>query len=715
MTLALLSRPSTTSRKHRRRGSFSRIPDLDGLRAIALTLVVLYHLFGHGRVSGGVDVFLFVSGLVLALSLHAAAARGKTSAVLSRWGRTFGRLAPPAATVLIAVIVLAFTVLAPWEREQTLIEVISAALYFENWQLIWSQLAYGAAGPEASPVQHFWSLSVQGQVIIVVPLVVGVIFALRRTIRKPGQVAWGLLALATLASFIYATAAQPADPARIYFDTFARFWEFGVGALLAGVLRAGAALPPFAALPLGWLGLAAVLFSGFIVDGASAYPGPAALVPVGGAALVVLSVRSPTPFTVSNMLRARAFVAFSKISYSLYLWHWPVLIAYLTIDSASSDGVNALGAIVVLGISLVLAVLTWFLVERPVNAVIRADSRSRRSGLISLLSIGLVAAIGSALLVNAVGRGADESIATATSGDGAVVVEDCRGAAVLDPLRGECDASDFVGTEPLPEPALLARDDANRPACWATASESTLDICELGPTDAAVRLLAVGDSHNNTLVGAYEMIASSRGWRIDVAGREGCDWSHAYRDQATDQRVQQCLDWVNLVDEHVAATAYDAIVVMHSSRAAYRAAPDSEKLPDDDPVVEELRRDGLVQAWATRPDPSVPIIAIRDNPIFPSGQLDCVLDERSIANGECDFPREDVLLDDGNAAAVAEDPNAHLIDLTEYMCEESTCSMVVGGVIVTRDGFHLSATYARSLAPYLDRALAAMVEPISST
>lgn len=181
-----------------------RIAEIDGLRAIALTLVVLFHLFGHGRVSGGVDVFLFVSGVVLALSFAAAIDRGHRIGFVRRWGRTFSRLAPPAAVVLLAVVVMTFTILPPWSREQNLTEVGSAAVYLGNWQLIASQLAYGAAGPETSPVQHFWSLSIQGQLLIVIPLIVAGVFALRRLVRRPGLVVWVLGIAATVASFAYA-------------------------------------------------------------------------------------------------------------------------------------------------------------------------------------------------------------------------------------------------------------------------------------------------------------------------------------------------------------------------------------------------------------------------------------------------------------------------------------------------------------------------------
>src|SRR5690606_6066818 len=107
------------------------------------------------------DVFLTVSGFLLTLSLARAVTNDEPLGIVPRWGRTFARLAPPAALVLIAVTFASLTVLSPWMRSQTLGEVVATALYVENWQLIRTQLAYGAAGPDTSPLQHFWSLSVQ--------------------------------------------------------------------------------------------------------------------------------------------------------------------------------------------------------------------------------------------------------------------------------------------------------------------------------------------------------------------------------------------------------------------------------------------------------------------------------------------------------------------------------------------------------------------------
>lgn len=671
----------------------SRLGEIDGLRAVALTLVVVYHLFGQGRVSGGVDVFLFVSGVVLALSFERSFARGGAPEVGKRWARAFARLAPPAALVLLAVMAMTYAILPPWQREQSLNEVMSSALYVENWQLIASQLSYGAAGPETSPVQHFWSLSIQGQLIVVIPLVVAAIFAARAWLPRPVVTIRVVVVVATISSFAYAAIFHAADPSVAYFDTFARFWEFGLGLVVGTSLARGVRLPRAGSALLGWAGLGAVLLSGVVVDGSLAYPGPLALLPVCGAALVVLSIPHGTPGP-ALALRSPAFGALSKVSYSLYLWHWPVLIGFLVLAERVDGVVGWRGAMAVLAMSTALAVGTWWLVERPL---------ARRLPTLPPLASGAVAVIAITLVVAVAIIGVVAPRAAGRAGEGPSAEQTCLGAAAMDTLRPECADAFDPAAPPVQDLERLSEDDDNRQECWGSQGENPNAMCTLGPAEGYSRhLLAIGDSHNNVYLSVYEQIAEANGWRIDVAGKPRCHWTKAVRVMGKGESARECARWNEFVRGYVAATALDAIVVTNSSRATY-VVPEGESL-------EEVRADGYASAWAERPDVDTVIIAIRDNPIFPPASLACVLDGERMKRGECALPRGEALVEDGLAEGVARDPNARLIDLTDYMCEPTRCSFVVGGVLVTRDGSHLTATFARSLEPYLNRAMRGALE-----
>lgn len=655
-----------------------RIAEIDGLRGISLTLVVVFHLFGHGRVSGGVDVFLTVSGFLLTLSLGRAIVQGQPLGVLARWGRTFARLAPPAAIVLLSVTVAALTVLSPWMRSQNLGEVVATALYFENWQLIATQLEYGAAGPDTSPLQHFWSLSVQAQFFIVFPLAVA---ALAFTIRRPAAKVvafWGMIAVATIASFFYAWHANSIDPQAAYFNSFARFWELGLGGLLAGVLLAGRGLPNFVRPFSGWLGLAMIISSGFVFDGGAEYPGPAALLPVGGAALVLLSaaggIASPTP-----LLSSRPLVYLDKISYGLYLWHWPVLIVYFTIRQRDAMGWR--GACLVLGISMVLTLVTrWALQPITTWAVSGGLRRTASFVLVAIVVATTPAAV--SLGVNAM-RSASPAEADV-----------CSGAAALDPDRPECDTPlDYDNLTPALD--LLRADDGNRDECWTNGSDTTFRVCSLGPDKFTRHLVAVGDSHNNQWVEAYATVAEDLGWRIDVAGRGSCGWSHSERVQGSAELTEACAKWKSDVEAYIATQSeLDAVIVAESSNAKYSS--------------EAERLSGYVSAWKSLGD--TPVLALRDNSMFDPAIMNCVRNEAYVEDERCMVPRDVGLRDNGFPEAVEAVLSSRLVDLSDFMCTDKRCPMVVGDVIVSRDGSHLTGTYVRTLAPYLGRELQSALE-----
>lgn len=665
----------TRSRRERR-----RIREVDGLRGVALTLVVVFHLFGHGRVSGGVDVFLTVSGFLLALSLGRAIRDGRSLGIVHRWGRTFARLAPPATVVLLAVVVLSYTALPVLHRQQTLIEVASAALYMENWQLIASQLAYGAAGPNTSPLQHFWSLSVQGQFFLIFPLVVAALMLL--VPRRARYIAfWLLLAVATAVSFAYAWQRNLADAQAAYFDSFARFWELGVGGLVAWCVLHERRLPEVLRPYTGWAGLALVIGSGFLFDGVSAYPGPAALVPVSGAVLVVLSSASERKGSASAVLSSPVFTLIDRYSYGLYLWHWPLLVTYLA--WSGRDAVTAVEGAVVLAASVVAAMLTRMVLQ-PIG------TRAQDSGRIAaaVVAVCVVAAV-------AVPAG---GIAAAQLRTGAPSSEDpCLGAAAMDPALPEC-AQEEPATEPLPAADMLSTDDAFYPDCWTGYDDRSPNRCSFGPEEYSLHLLAVGDSHLSHYNDVWRDIAERNGWRIDVMARAACTWTEAEQHQNTEAGYANCGRWNRAVDDYVESTDLDAVIVSQSSTKPY-VVPDGA-----DPV--DYRADGFIRAWKAATTDGVPIVVVRDNPVFPLEFTECAYAHTS--DGVCSVSRAEAVHEDAAAVAASRIDQGQVIDLTDFFCNHE-CPAVIGGAVVARDAGHLTRTFARTLTPYIERELLAFL------
>ncbi|MFI5622734.1 acyltransferase family protein [Nocardioides sp. NPDC051685] len=664
-----------------------RIAEIHGLRGLALALVVVFHLFGNGRVSGGVDVFLALTGFLVTRSL----VRRVTSSELrlaDHYGRTFLRLSAPTLVVLAGTAVLMVAAMPRSMWGSTLREIAASAAYVLNWEMIRSQLAYGAAGPSASPLQHFWSLAVQGQFLLVWPVVVVVVGRLAR--GRLRLVLALVVAVGTLASFVFAWWLGVADQQVAYFHTGARFWELGLGALVA--LRLDHLRPPDAIRPaLAWLGLLLVASSGFVLDGAALFPGPWALWPVGGALLVVLGSGSSARWGPQHLLAIRPLRFVADISFPLYLWHWPLLVAWLSWTYATRITLPA--AVVVLSASVALAWLTHRFVELPVTRV-----GPPFAGLRRLVTVPVVLALVAAgTLTGAAEVERQDAAARQAAVEAAKRYAGCIGAATLDPATAGCEGPDRLLDASL---GYQAPDGSD---CWSNKERPVrFKVCTLGPSRGYPRrLLAIGDSHNHQLVPAYREIAERRGWRIDVASRAGCHWNARDRVGSPRTTVDLCREWKSQLAAYLETEpGIDAYLVIHSSQIAVEA--------HDGETPGEALSNGLAEAWASRPDPTVPVIAIRDSPIFEGSTTrfarvvqPCIDDAGLAAATSCARDRKQVVRDDGTAGATRLTANAHRIDLTDYFCRAETCSPVVGSLQVYQDGFHISPLYAATLAPYL--------------
>lgn len=262
-------------------------PELQGLRALAAVLVVVYHVW-LGRISGGVDVFFLISGFLITGQLFRAAGRGRIE-FRPMWGRMIKRLFPAALTVLLAVVGLSILLLPQDRWFQTIKEVFASALYVENWRLAADSVDYFAQHNTASVVQHYWSLSIQGQFYVVWPLLVAVVaFAAVRLRRSLRATLAGTLAALFAVSLAYSVHLTTVNQPLAYFHSLTRVWEFALGGLLALGIDA-IVLPRWSRVLAGWLGVAGLVVCGIVLDVGSVFPGYAALWPTVAAALVILA------------------------------------------------------------------------------------------------------------------------------------------------------------------------------------------------------------------------------------------------------------------------------------------------------------------------------------------------------------------------------------------------------------------------------------------
>ncbi|OEI68713.1 acyltransferase family protein [Curtobacterium sp. ER1/6] len=694
------SRPGTDAAAHATRW------DVQGLRAFAVLSVVLYHLW-PARLPGGfvgVDVFFVISGFLITGHLLREVVTTGRIRLGAFWSRRAKRLLPGAFLTLAAtgVAVLVWVPSSSWGQYGR--ELIASTVYVQNWRLAADSVDYLAQGNQPSPYQHFWSLSVEEQFYIALPLVLlaALWVARRRGAPSPVVTVRVLLGAVVLLSLAWSVVQTETAAGVAYFSTATRAWEFALGGLAATLSLGRPRTPVARAVRVvgAWVGVVLLLVSLAVISGSTPFPGIAAALPVLGATLVVL-LGEHSGLPSFGRVAPVAFVG--RISYAVYLWHWPMVVV---LPIALRHELTLKDKAAVLVGALVLASLTTLLVEEPLRF-------SRRVRVLRPRSVALFGAVATLLVV---ALGASSLVALHVQQDQAA-----RFAARLDAGDVRCfgAAARISSADPCVNPALAdvrvpaaanaVQDDANRAACWSNDSDA-FNVCRLGPaTGWKKHLIAIGDSHNNVLVDTYERIAEEHDWRIDLAGHISCYLTTAQQQAASQQQVDLCDGWKRNALEYLRTHPdLDGLLVTHSTGNGRVVAADGRSA--DDTVV-----DGLVDAWQVAANAGIPVVALRDNPTARADVVSCVAQMSGPTTDACDSRRSDALaLFDGSAEAVDLMPpgTARLIDLTQYYCTEQVCPAVIGGVLVHRDPTHLTNTFAKTLAPYLGDEIASALDAV---
>jgi peptidoglycan/LPS O-acetylase OafA/YrhL len=637
-------------------------PELQGLRAVAVGLVVVYHVW-FGRVSGGVDVFFLVTGFLLTGQLARAAARGALEPV-RRWSRTLVRLVPSAALVLVATAVAGALLLPEGRWPQTLREVTAAALFVENWRLAADAVDYAARTNMTSVVQHFWSLSIQGQFFLLWPLVVTLVALAARGDAGRLRTHLTLTVLgAGAASLLYSAVLTATNQPLAYFHPLTRLWEFALGGLLALTVD-GVRLGTRARVRLGWLGLVGLLACGAVLPGATLFPGVVALWPTGCAALVLLAGTTGSARGADRLLASRPLRYVGDLSYPLYLWHWPVLMFCLVATGRPRPGALAGAAVVVA--SFALAALTHHLVEKP----LRSRSTGARDGY-------RLAVAGLAAVFLATGLWQVEVLRRA---DGAGQVGDVAHPGALALVGGPVDPAPL-----LPPPVAVAADWMKLDD-WdcVPMARSSGDVCTQPVAEPTRRLVVVGDSHVQQHLAALVPIAHRHGWQLVAMLRGACPFSTASEVAPGDAG---CLAWGDAAAAEIADLRPDAVVTLASRDAR---AGRTEQTPP-----------GFVARWAQLDALGIPVLAVRDNPRFDRSMPDCV-HRADPGAAPCGVERAEVYGAEPWTLLPAVPGNVRFLDLADHVCDGAFCPAVIGNVLVYLDDNHLTASYARSMAPLIE-------------
>ncbi len=667
--------------------------DVEGLRALAVVLVLLYHA-GLAVVPGGfigVDVFFVISGFLITSLLVREVERTGRLSVVGFYARRAKRLLPAAAMVLAVTAVLVRLFVSPVDWRVYGGDIAASAAYVVNWRLAHRAVDYLAEDVGLSPVQHFWSLAVEEQFYLVWPLLVVVVaWWVRRTGRPLYSAMAIALALVAIPSLLWSLYLTSSDPARAYFVTTTRIWELALGAAVAMATPLWTRLGRIPAAVLGWCGLAAVLVAGLRFSTDLAWPGYAALVPTLGTAAVIAAGTGAGNGGPLVVLGRPSVVWVGGLSYSLYLWHWPLVVAATHVFG----GLTAWTGAAVVAVSVVPAWLTHRLVENPARysrALARVPRRSLAVGA-ALSAVGVVAGLG--LVISA--RPADVSDRAAP------------GAAVLGTTPQDYVAPDRVRAV-VPDP-LAAQDDvpdAYARGCQAPEDSSAMITCDYGDPAGDVSVALVGDSKALQWISALDSIGREQGWKITTYTKSACAFSAAVI-PLDGEPFSTCHDWNTVVLRDLTAERPDFVLTSHGAHVAY-VAP-------DEPAAGATRSAmvaGLRESWAALADAGIQVLVLRDNPTPRQTPVyECVAENLNDLSA-CAFDRSPAQ-DNGGAppqiVAARGLANVHLVDLNDFICPGGQCPAVIGDVLVYRQGSHLTETFVDSLSPQLEVALEPIME-----
>ncbi len=680
-------------------------PDIQGLRAVAVTLVLVFHLWSSVLPGGfvGVDVFFVISGFLITTHLveHTST---HFSNVLSFWARRARRLLP-ASLLVLGVTLVASRLLAPeTEWEKTAKETSGATVYVLNWLLARSEVDYLSASSSPSPVQHYWSLSVEEQFYLVWPIVILGLVLVAARLRTSRLVATGVgLALVSVTSFVYSVTETASAPAAAYFVTPTRFWELGVGGLLATALVLDSRRPtrpravqPWARAVCAGLGLGAILWSASVYSESTAFPGWRAAVPVLGALLIIASGsgdEADQPLAV--ILGNRPVQWLGGISYSVYLWHWPLILLVPYVGGARSALVNS---VVVVVLTLAAAALTKTYVEDR----FRLPTQRRLWPTFVLMAAGMaVLLVMTSLQLKEVDTrrvSADAAVQKALGGGGA-----CFGAGAL-----AHDCADTAGGTFVPSPARAAQDraPAYQDNCIEAEPYLGTTSCTYGDPRGTTNIAVVGNSHATQWMPAIDRVADANHWKVTTFLIAQCTPSYVVNGAESfsfSSSASNCLAWGKRVQKELIEGSFDLVLVTNASGGLADGAADraeslalwAEGYHDWlKPVVDSGQRVSIIRdtPWS---DLQVPVPeCVAEHPEDPM---------------RCAGARDVWVRDDPAIPALRGlDPTrVNVIDMNDFICGPSTCAPIVGKVLVYQDGHHLTNTFSTSLAPFLYRPLRA--------
>ncbi|GAA1142956.1 acyltransferase family protein [Nesterenkonia lutea] len=700
--------PSDRSEQRRDGAQRHFQPEVQGLRALAVAAVVIYHFWPEELSGGyvGVDVFFVISGYLITAHLFREAVKTGSLQLGRFWARRIRRLLPSSLLVLFATSVASVLILPSTAWQGTLRQIIASTLYVQNWVLAGDAVAYSKADERATAVQHFWTLSVEEQFYVLWPVLLAATLGvlafrtrnsgrgLKRTeLRRAFLWVVGLLGLLSFSFSVYYTAMAPAQA---YFVTPTRIWEFTLGAIAALVLGSSQFTGRWGNV-LGWTGIAMIVSSAFFYSDVTPFPGWTALLPTVGTVLVLAYGGKSAGHGIHWWLSRRPAIAIGDWSYAIYLWHWPVVIFSPYVSEEAENWY--IKVLLILGVFIISALSTRFF-ETPIR---------RARILIPTWRTMAAAATGMAFVIGS-GTLAVSGMETRSTDVALTQEHPCYGyrafsnpATCGDSFEGE------LGLWPSPAEVVEQNQEEVYPDCQADIDEEGVSQCLLGAeeSEADGTIAVFGDSHATMWLPALDDVAEEEGKRLLALTRSAC----SPRGGETTDESSECQKGNEAIIERIVNDPQIETVIiagsqMHNAFAAPRRelglGRSGDELPGTalamyEPIDRLLDADKEVAVFGEIPRMNY---ETRDKETLP----ECVaLNEEDLS--ACNDQIEDTRVRDRwltrSEEVFADEDGYHFVPTEDLVCRGGTCYAVLGGAITYSDNSHLSQTFVRSMSEEL--------------